>query len=163
MLHDMQAPIDEPLATPVNPEKHKETRGPGGCPKFTHPRRCCPSPRRTYRPRTVVFVSQIARREPCLVLFKADKEHEVREPYLTDILVSHSANLLDVCRALGHSLERVASDGQLILLALGDLDVDTTLHGDPAHELLTDEVTMKSLTLAWASPPCIAPSSIVLP
>lgn len=27
MLHDMQVPIDEPLATPVNPEKHKETEG----------------------------------------------------------------------------------------------------------------------------------------
>lgn len=61
--------------------------------------------------------------------------------YLTDILVSHSADLLDVCGGLGHSLERVASDGQLILLALGDLDSDTTLHGDPAHELLANEVS----------------------
>lgn len=67
---------------------------------------------------------------------------EVRDPYLTDILVSHSADLLDVCRALGYSLKRVTSDGQLVLLALGDLDIDTTLHGDPAHELLADEVTV---------------------
>lgn len=67
----------------------------------------------------------------------------IRNAYLSDILVSHPADLLDVCRALRHSLERVASDGQLVLLALGDLDIDATLHGDPAHKLLADEVSVQ--------------------
>lgn len=71
------------------------------------------------------------------------RKSQVRMSYLTDILVSHPADLLDVCRALGNSLERVASDGQLVLLALGDLDIDATLHGDPAHKLLADEVSVR--------------------
>lgn len=37
-------------------------------------------------------------------------------------------------------LDRVAGQNELILLGLGDLDVDTLLHHDPAHNLLADEV-----------------------
>lgn len=62
--------------------------------------------------------------------------------YLSDILVPHSADLLDVCRALGDSLEGVAAQDQLILLGLGDLDVDALLHDNPADELLADEVSV---------------------
>lgn len=62
--------------------------------------------------------------------------------YLTDILVPHPANLLDVCGALGDGLKRVAAQDQLILLRLGDLDIDTRLHHDPANELLANEVTV---------------------
>lgn len=62
--------------------------------------------------------------------------------YLSDILVPHPADLLDVCGGLGDSLERVAEQNQLILLCLGDLDVDSGLHDDLANKLLADEVTV---------------------
>lgn len=62
--------------------------------------------------------------------------------YLSDILVPHSADLLDVCGGLGDSLEGVAGQDQLILLCLGDLDIDTGLHDNPADELLADEVAV---------------------
>lgn len=60
--------------------------------------------------------------------------------YLSDILVPHPADLLDVCGGLGDGLEGVAAQDELILLRLGDLDIDTLLHDDPADELLTNEV-----------------------
>lgn len=65
--------------------------------------------------------------------------HTIKE--LSDILVPHPADLLDVCGGLGDSLERVAEQNQLILLCLGDLDIDSGLHDDFANELLADEVT----------------------
>lgn len=61
--------------------------------------------------------------------------------YLSDILVSHSADLLDVGSALGNTLEGVAGQDQLVLLGLGDLDLDTALHNDPPDNLLADEVS----------------------
>lgn len=64
--------------------------------------------------------------------------------YLSDILVPHPADLLDVCGGLGDSLERVAEQNELILLCLGDLDIDSGLHDDVANELLADEVTVES-------------------
>lgn len=63
--------------------------------------------------------------------------------YLSDILVSHPADLLDVCGGLGDSLEGVAGQDQLVLLGLGDLDIDTGLHDDSANELLADEVSVQ--------------------
>ena len=60
--------------------------------------------------------------------------------YLTDILVPHLADLLDICGALGDSLEGVSEEDQLILLGLGDLDIDTAGHHDSPDDLLADEV-----------------------
>lgn len=75
----------------------------------------------------------------------AQPEHgPVLSSYLSDILVAHSADLLDVCRGLGDSLEGVAGQDELILLGLGDLDVDTLLHEDSADELLTNKVAAHS-------------------
>lgn len=71
--------------------------------------------------------------------------------YLTDILVSYSADLLDICCALGHVLERVSEQLQLILLVLGCLDLDTWLHDDLADNLLTDEVTVFRIPSALRS------------
>lgn len=67
----------------------------------------------------------------------------VERSYLSDILVSHPADLLDVCRGLGDSLEGVAGQNQLVLLGLGDLDIDTGLHDDFADELFADEVSVQ--------------------
>lgn len=60
--------------------------------------------------------------------------------HLPDILVPDSANLLNVCRALGDGLERVAGQDQLVLLRLGDLNVDARLHDHPPHNLLANKV-----------------------
>lgn len=60
--------------------------------------------------------------------------------YLTDILVSDSADLLDVGGGLGNVLQGDTSEGELILGVLGDLDVDTVAHGDSPDELLANEV-----------------------
>lgn len=61
--------------------------------------------------------------------------------YLTDILVPHLADLLDIGGALGDVLQAVAEQDELILLVLGDLDIDTLVHDDAADDLLADEVT----------------------
>lgn len=66
---------------------------------------------------------------------------DIRDPYLPNILVAHSANLLDVGRALRNTIEGVAEQLQLILLVLRRLDLDTWLHDDSADDLLTDEVS----------------------
>lgn len=71
-----------------------------------------------------------------LVLFRS-------EAHLSDILVSDSANLLDVCGALGNLLDVVAHEDKLILLSLGGLDVDTVLHDDLSHDLLAQEVSVR--------------------
>lgn len=60
---------------------------------------------------------------------------------LSDILVAHPADLLDIGRTLRDVLERVAQQDELVLLRLGDLDVDTGLEGDVADNLFADEVT----------------------
>lgn len=50
------------------------------------------------------------------------------------------ADLLDVGGALRHVLQAVTAEDKLILLGLGDLDVDTRVHGDVEYDLLADEV-----------------------
>lgn len=62
------------------------------------------------------------------------------EAYLTDILVANTANLLDIGGGLGNILQRVTGEGKLILLVLGDLDIDTLVHLDATDDLLADEV-----------------------
>lgn len=111
---------------------HKAQRNP--CPVSLMPPRqeCCPSPRRRYRPRTVS--SLLATASTCAPSAKGMTN-------LSDILVAHSADLLDIGRTLRHVLEGVAKQDELVLLRLGDLDVDTGLEGDVAHNLLADEVT----------------------
>jgi hypothetical protein len=61
--------------------------------------------------------------------------------YLSDILVSHSADLLDVGSTLRHVLERVAREDELILLVGGNLDIDTLGHDDTADDLLSNKVS----------------------
>lgn len=66
----------------------------------------------------------------------------MKKAHLSDILVPDSALLLDVCGALGNLLEVVAGKDELILLGLGGLDVDTVLHHNLSHDLLTQEVSV---------------------
>lgn len=61
--------------------------------------------------------------------------------YLSDILVSYSADLLDIGGGLGNVLERVSEKLELVLLVLGGLNLDTWLHDDSADNLLTNEVS----------------------
>lgn len=61
--------------------------------------------------------------------------------HLSDILVSHSADLLDIGGTLGHGLERVAGEDKLVLLVLGDLHVDALRHDHPSDNLLANEVS----------------------
>lgn len=72
--------------------------------------------------------------------------------YLSDILVPHTADLLDVCGALGDGLERVAEQDKLILLVFGNLDIDTLLHDDPADELLANEVAIRRKFVSLPTP-----------
>jgi len=60
--------------------------------------------------------------------------------YLSDILVPDFADLLDICSALGNVFEGIALEDELVLLCLGDLDVDTWAHQDAADNLLANEV-----------------------
>lgn len=62
--------------------------------------------------------------------------------HLSDILVPDLADLLDICRALGDVLERVAEEQELILLRFGHLDIDTFPQRYPVDDLLADEVTV---------------------
>lgn len=94
--------------------------------------RCWSSRRRTDRPRTVARVSQAFRREWCGICGGGTN--------LSDILVPHTADLLDVGGALGDLLEVVAGELELVLDVLRGLDVDAGGHGDPADELLAQEV-----------------------
>ena len=61
--------------------------------------------------------------------------------YLSDILVAHPADLLNIGSRLGNVLEGVAAQDELILLVLRDVDVDAGLHHHPANNLLADEVS----------------------
>jgi hypothetical protein len=61
-------------------------------------------------------------------------------PYLSDILVAHPADLLNIGSALRDVLQVVAEQDNLVLLVLGDLDVDALGHLHPAHNLLANEV-----------------------
>merc|ERR1740129_2701549 len=60
---------------------------------------------------------------------------------LPDILVLHGGRLLDEGRRLGHALNGVALDNQLILLILAVLNCDTGVHPHLPDELLSKEVT----------------------
>lgn len=71
--------------------------------------------------------------------------------HLSDILVSYSADLLDVCCALGDVFERVTEQLEFIFLVFGCLDFDTGLHDDSADDFLTNEVSARS------QQSCIAP------
>lgn len=51
--------------------------------------------------------------------------------------------MLDVGSALRHVLQRVARQDQLVLLGLGNLNVNTGAHDDPADQLLADEVATR--------------------
>lgn len=62
---------------------------------------------------------------------------------LTDILVSYTADLLDVGGGLRDGFERVSGELELILDVLGGLNIDAWLHGDVAHKLFTQEVSEK--------------------
>lgn len=59
---------------------------------------------------------------------------------LTDILVPHTADLLDVGGALRDVLEVVTGQLDLVLLVLGGDDLNTRPHGYAADELLAQEV-----------------------
>lgn len=76
--------------------------------------------------------------------------------HLTDILVAHPADLLDISSGLGDTLEGVAGEDELILLGLGDLDIDTGLHNDAADDLLANEVAAHTPLVSIFGPPrCI--------
>jgi hypothetical protein len=66
-----------------------------------------------------------------------------RHSYLPDILVTDSADLLDVGGALGDGLQGVTGELELILDVAGDSDLDTGLGGDTTNDLLTQEVSNK--------------------
>lgn len=75
----------------------------------------------------------------------------VRVTHLTDILVSDTADLLDVGGGLGHTLEGVTGEDELILDVGGGSDVDIGLGSDAADVLLTEEVAGNK-TLALVPP-----------
>jgi hypothetical protein len=60
--------------------------------------------------------------------------------YLSDILVPHSAGLLNVCSALGNVLEVVSIDLELVLGVFGCLDINSWGHNNPTDDLLAQEV-----------------------
>lgn len=68
--------------------------------------------------------------------------------HLTDILVSDTADLLDVGGALGDTLEGVTGKDELILDIGGGSDVDVGLGSDAADVLLAEEVAEKITMLA---------------
>ena len=72
---------------------------------------------------------------------------------LSDILVSYTADLLDVGGGLRDGLEGISGELELILDVLGGLDVDTSLHHDLANELLTQEVTVLSVSPSKSAEP----------
>lgn len=72
--------------------------------------------------------------------------------HLSDILVPDSADLLDVGGALRDLLEVVAGDNELVLLGLGGLDVDALLHDNLPHDLLTQEVSVRSTIVSASCP-----------
>lgn len=67
---------------------------------------------------------------------------------LTDILVSDSADLLDVGTVLGNSLQGVTRQDQLVLLGGGVLDGDTIEDLHLSDSLLTQEVSDLNVLLA---------------
>lgn len=78
-----------------------------------------------------------------------DERLRVGVTYLTDILVTDTADLLDVGGTLGDSLEGVSGQLELILDVGGGDNVDTGLGNHAANVLLTEEVTEKK---KWSVP-----------
>lgn len=116
---------DEPSPL-LRPRNAKETRSVSA----SIPQRRYPSQRRKDRPRTA------------LTLAPSPRTNLIRpKTNLSDILVSHPADLLDIGGALGHVLEGVTPQNKLILLGLGRLDINTLLHDDSSDNLLADEVS----------------------
>lgn len=74
------------------------------------------------------------------MLLEQEKKRK-REIYLSDILVADLADLLDVGGALRDTLQGVSGQDQLILLRLGQLNVNALLHDHPSHNLLSDKVS----------------------
>lgn len=64
-----------------------------------------------------------------------------QKPYLSDILVPDSADLLDVGSTLGNGLQGVAGELELILDVGRGENLDTGLADNMADVLLTQEVT----------------------
>lgn len=138
------------LSTPIFPslcrdavfaEKRRQSpmKNPTRHIKFTRPRRCCPSPTRTDRPRTGTIVNHLIRHRAASV-----------STHLTDILVPHTADLLDVCGALGNILEVITGELELVLDVLRRLDVDTGVHHDPADVLLAQEVAVTHISASYS-------------
>ena len=96
--------------------------------------RCCPSPTRKDRPRTAD--GQYKFRDSG----RPGESNCVRITNLTDILVTDTADLLDVGGGLGHTLEGVTGEDELILDVGGGSNVDIGLSSDAADVLLTEEV-----------------------
>lgn len=67
--------------------------------------------------------------------------NKIYSPYLSDILVADSADLLNVGGTLGDVLERVSRQLELVLDVGGGDDLNTRLGGDTAHNLLAKEVS----------------------
>lgn len=66
---------------------------------------------------------------------------------LTDILVPHTADLLDVGGGLRDILEVVTGQFDLVLLVLGGDDLNTRAHRYAADELLAQEVPTKFINI----------------
>ena len=60
---------------------------------------------------------------------------------LTDILVSNTADLLDISSILGNVFDRVTGQDQFILLSSGEFDIDTVSNWDQSDLLVTQEVS----------------------
>lgn len=65
--------------------------------------------------------------------------------HLTDILVSDTADLLDIGGALGDTLEGVTGKDELILNVGGGSNIDVGLGSHATNVLLTEEVTIEKL------------------
>jgi hypothetical protein len=67
-------------------------------------------------------------------------------PYLSDILVPYSTDLLKVCGALGDILKIIAHELQLVLDVLGGLNIDTGMHDNSPSDLLAQKVSVKNFS-----------------
>lgn len=70
------------------------------------------------------------------------KSGKVTDAHFSDILVPDSADLLDIGSTLGHGLDGVAGELELVLDVGGLDDLDASLRDDAAHSLLAKEVTI---------------------
>lgn len=61
---------------------------------------------------------------------------------LSNILVPHPTDLLNIRRALRHILQRISGDGQFVFLALRYLNINTFVHRDSSNNLLPQEISV---------------------